>query len=80
MGALGGIIFLVGMAVAFIGHRHMGEGPSENYRGAPVYPIETFIVGRVLMGIGVVVMVSSCAGGFDKGSLDYSDFFPESSG
>ena len=80
MGALGGIVFLVGLLVAFIGHRHMGEGPSENYRGAPVYPIETFIVGLVLMGIGAVIMICSLFYGFDKSSISYGDFFRDSSG
>lgn len=78
MGAFGGILFLVGLVVAFIGHRHMGEGPSENYRGAPVYPIETFIAGLVLIGIGVIVMICSLVNGLDSSSISYGDFFPES--
>ena len=79
MGAFGGILILVGLVFTFIGHRHMGEGPSYNYRGAPVYPIETFIVGLVLMGVGLIIGISALVNGVDDGAMHYSDFFPGSS-
>lgn len=78
-GALGGIAFLVGLGFALVGHWHMGEGPSDNFWTPPVYPIETFIFGLVLMGIGVIVMICSLVNGVDGALIDYSDFFPESS-
>ncbi len=78
MGALGGIMFLVGLAVAFIGHRHMGESPMESNRG-PVYPIEVFIGGLVCAGLGLIIAIYSLANGIDGSSIHYSDFFPNTS-
>lgn len=78
IGAFGGIIFLVGLAFAFIGHRHMGEGPMESPNG-PVQPFGLFIGGLIAMGVGVILMVYALVNGTGSETLHYSDFFPGSS-
>lgn len=77
IGALGGIIFLVGLAVAFIGHHHMGEAPMESPNG-PVQPFGLFIGGLIAMGIGVILMIYAFVNGAGSEALHYSDFFPDS--
>ncbi len=78
IGAFGGIIFLVGLAIAFTGHRHMGEGPMESHRG-PVQPFGLFIAGLIVTGIGLILMVYALVNGTGSEALHYSDFFPGSS-
>ncbi len=78
IGVLGGIIFLVGLAFAFTGHRHMGEGPMESHRG-PVQPFGLFIAGLIATGIGLILMVYALVNGADSEALHYSDFFTGSS-
>ncbi len=77
IGVLGGIIFLVGLALAFTGHRHMGEGPMESPRG-PVQPFGLFIAGLIAAGAGVILMIYALVNGADSEALHYSDFFPDS--
>lgn len=79
MGALGGLLFLIGLGVAFIGFRHLGEDSIETARGS--FPPMLFVIGGlVAAGLGLCLAIYSFMNGFDGTPIDYNnDFFKESS-